>query len=276
MRNGLKTRLIPILLINNGVLVRSRSFDFYQVTGNPFDQVDRFNKWNVDELIYLDISRKGQFNVEEFDAVIGSTSSKKKHYDYIPKTIYEFISYLSHRCFMPLSFGGGLTNVDQIQKVLASGADKFVINTAAFDTPKLITRCAKQFGSQSVIVSIDCKETENGYEVLTEGGQKPTGITPLEWAVEAQALGAGEVLVNSIDRDGLGNGYDANLCKPIVDTLTIPVIICGGVGKVEHFSLGYNEIRPHALAAANIFQFIEHSDKIIKKHLSQNAVNIRR
>ena len=177
---------------------------------------------------------------------------------------------------MPLSFGGGLTNVDQIQKVLASGADKFVINTVAFDTPELITRCAKQFGSQSVIVSIDCKETENGYEVLTEGGQKPTGITPLEWALEAQALGAGEVLVNSIDRDGLGNGYDANLCKPIVDTLTIPVIICGGVGKVEHFSLGYNEIRPHALAAANIFQFIEHSDKIIKKHLSQNAVNIRR
>lgn len=273
--NKLKTRVIPILLIKDGVLVRSRSFEFYQVAGNPFLQVDRFNSWNVDELIYLDISRNGEFNVEDSSMVIGSTSSMKKHFEKPPQNIFEFISYLSKKCFMPLSFGGGLNNIDQIQKVLSSGADKFVVNTAAFESPNLISECPKKFGSQSVVVSIDCLKVGDDYEVMVEGGQKNTGLTPLEWSLEVQKRGAGEVLINSIDRDGIGSGYDAELFRPIVNSLEIPVIICGGAGRVEHFSKGFNEIKPHALAAANIFHFIEHSDKVIKKHLLANEVNVR-
>ena len=275
MKNGLKTRLIPILLIKDGVIVRSRRFDFYQVTGNPFDQVDRFNSWNVDELIYLDISRSGRINVEDGLAVIGSTSSKKKVFEKKPKGIYEFVQFLSERCFMPLTFGGGLNNIEQIRNVLASGADKFVINTSAFKNPYIIAECAEKFGSQSVIVSIDSKKTQLGYEVFIEGGQRPTGMKTIDWALKVETLGAGEVLVNSIDRDGYGNGYDENLYKPIVSELKIPVIICGGVGRVEHFSIGYHEIKPHALAAANIFHFIEHSDKVIKRHLQQEGINVR-
>ena len=117
--------------------------------------------------------------------------------------------------------------------------------------------------------------TEIGYEVFTEGGKKATGMIALEWAKEVESLGAGEVLINSIDRDGFGNGYDSDLYGPIQKSLIIPVIICGGVGKIEDFSIGYNKIKPHALAAANIFHFIEHSDKAIKKHLYQNGINIR-
>jgi imidazole glycerol-phosphate synthase subunit HisF len=275
MKNGLKTRIIPILLLKGGAVVRSRGFNFHQIAGDPFNQVDRFNSWNVDELIYLDISRTGNISIEDSSTVIGSTSSRKAVFEDRPKNIYEFIEYLSNHCFMPLAFGGGIKNLDQIQKILSSGADKVVINTSAFQNPDLISDCALKFGSQSVVVSIDCKKTAIGYEVFTEGGKKPSGVLAIPWAKEVEQRGAGEVLINSIDRDGYGNGYDVKLNKPIVEALNIPVVICGGVGRVEHFSEGYENIKPHALAAANIFHFIEHSDRVIRTHLYQSGVNVR-
>ena len=271
----LKTRIIPILLLRNGILVRARKFSLYQVTGDPFTQVERFNSWNVDELIYLDISRSWQFSVDQTNYVIGRTSSNKHHIDKKPKNMYQFIEFLSKRCFMPLTFGGGIKSIDQIKRILASGSDKVVINSQAFKAPEFISTAAKAFGSQCIVVSIDCKKTETGYEVFIEGGKTATGMKPLEWAKTAEKQGAGELLINSIDRDGTGMGYDHELYKPIIDECKIPVIICGGVGKADDFSDGYRALKPSALAAANIFHFIEHSDRKIKKHLLNNDVNVR-
>lgn len=274
-KGGLKIRVIPVLLLRNGILVRSREFRFYQVTGNPYVQVDRFNAWNVDELIYLDISRSGRVLVEETGSVIGATSSKKQFHEKPPSDIYEFVEYVSRRCFMPLCFGGGIQSVEQIRRVLLSGADKVVINTYAFKAPELISQAAEAFGSQCVVVSIDCRKTGLGYEVFVEGGKTATGKTAIEWALEAERQGAGELLINSIDRDGTGQGYDTDLYRPVIDSCRIPVIICGGVGRLEHFSSGFNALHPHALAAANIFHFIEHSDRQIKKHLAAEGINVR-
>tara|TARA_Y100001934_G_C12363505_1_gene782093 strand:- start:736 stop:1569 length:834 start_codon:yes stop_codon:yes gene_type:complete len=275
MKNDLKIRLIPILLIKDGVIVRSRGFEYYQVTGNPFEQVKRFNSWNVDELIYLDISRKGMINIENSDANIGFTSSGKKVFNKKIRRIENFVEYLSEKCFMPLAFGGGLNNLNQIRDILKSGADKVVLNTIAYKNPNIITECAKLFGSQSIIVSIDYKKVRGDNIVFIEGGSKNTRKNPLEWAEEVQYLGAGEILINSIDRDGSGNGYDLEFYKELVENIKIPVIVCGGVSRIEHFSTGYKNIKPHALAAANIFHFIEHSDKVIKKHLHDHGINVR-
>jgi cyclase len=275
IKNNLKVRVIPVILLHEGIVVRSRNFNFYQVVGNPFAQVERYNSWNVDELIYLDISRTGKIDIDETSKVIGSTSAKKRYINGQPKDIYEFVEFLSTKCFMPLTYGGGIKDIDQIHKLLNSGADKVAINTNAFNNRNLIVEAATQFGSQCIVVSIDCKKTDIGNEVFIEGGSTPTGVKAEDWAKEAERLGAGELLINSIDRDGTGAGFDASLYLPIIDNVSIPVIICGGVGVLQHFSKGYFEIHPHALAAANIFHFIEHSDYQIKKHLSHNNVNVR-
>ncbi len=273
--NTLKVRVIPIILLRNGVVVRSRNFHFYQVVGNPFAQVERYNTWNVDELIYLDISRKGNIDIDETASVIGATSAQKRYINMIPTNIYEFVEYLSKKCFMPLTFGGGINSMEQIRRILKSGADKITLNSAAFKKPDLVTDAAKEFGSQSIIVSIDCKKTDMGYEVFIEGGKTGTGVSALDWAFKAKELGAGELLINSIDRDGTGSGFDLELYEPIIQNVNLPVIICGGAGKIEHFSQAYAKIKPHALSAANIFHFIEHSDLLIKRHLSQKNINIR-
>ena len=275
MINNLKTRVLPILLLKNGILVRSREFNFHQVAGNPFNQVERFNNWNVDELIYLNISRKEKIDFHNNMEVIGYTSSKKNLEFKIPSDIFEFVKYLSKYCFMPLTFGGGLKNINQISQILLSGADKIVINTEAFINHSLISNTAKKFGSQCVVVSIDAKIVKGEYNVFINGGKEDTKVNVLDWALKAQYLGAGEILINSIDRDGTGEGYDLNLCKLIVSHLSIPTIIAGGVGNIEDFYKGYKEIKPSGLAAANIFHFKEHSDHIIKNNLSTNGVNVR-
>jgi imidazole glycerol-phosphate synthase subunit HisF len=277
MKNSfLKTRVIPVLLLRNGALVRSRKFSFYQISGDPFLQVERFNMWNVDELIYLDISRNGQVEIDKTaNMVIGAISAGKKVYENRPKTIYEFIELLSKRCFMPLTFGGGVRDGEQARKILASGADKVVINTYAFKTPDLVKEISRDSGKQCVVVSIDYKPTDLGMEVFINGGKTAAGVEVLDWIQKAAQLGAGEILINSIERDGLGNGYDLEFYKDVVRESPIPVIICGGVGRLEHFSKGFQEVQPHALAAANFFNFIEHSDQKIKHHLFENGVNVR-
>lgn len=275
MINNLKTRVLPILLLKNGILVRSREFNFHQVAGNPFDQVERFNNWNVDELIYLNISRNERIDFSNNMDVIGFTSSKKNLQKKIPSDIFEFVKYLSQYCFMPLTFGGGLKNIDQIAQILLSGADKVVINTEAFVNHNLINESAKKFGSQCIVISIDAKLVNGEYKVFINGGKEETKMDVLDWALKAQNLGAGEILINSIDRDGTGEGYDIKLCKLVVNNLSIPTIIAGGVGNIDDFFKGYKEIKPSGLAAANIFHFKEHSDQIIKKNLISNGVNVR-
>ncbi len=158
MNNNLKVRLIPIILLKDGIIVRSRNFSIYQVVGNPFSQIERFNSWNVDELIYLDITRKGKVDIDTSQNVIGSTSANKRYIDNPPENIYEFIEFLSRKCFMPLTFGGGIKDLKKIRKLLKSGADKVAINTQAFLQPELIRQVSEEFGSQCIVVSIDCKK----------------------------------------------------------------------------------------------------------------------
>ena len=273
--NLLKKRVIPVLLLRKGALVRSRGFSFYQITGDPFLQVERFNTWNVDELIYLDISRNGQVEIDQTNSVIGATSAGKKIFKNRPTSIYEFIEILSSRCFMPLAFGGGISSLEQARKILLSGADKVIINSYAFKTPELIEKMAEEFGKQCVVVSIDYKDTGIGKEVFIEGGRTATGVTVFDWIQEVVRLGAGEILINSIERDGMGCGYDTVFYKEVVERVPVPVIICGGVGRLEHFSQGFREVQPSAVAAANFFHFIEHSDQKIKQYLLSEGVNVR-
>ena len=260
----LKKRLIPILLLKNGLLVRSELFKIHQIIGNPIYEVQRFNEWNVDELIYLDISEDDQYDLRRDDHKVKGLTDSLAILDEVSKT-----------CFMPLTWGGRIRTVEDMRQVISRGADKIVINTAAVTNPELITQGAKTFGSQAIVVSIDVLRHPNGEtEVFIEGGSKATGLKPENWAKEVQKMGAGEILLNSIDRDGTGQGYDMELIKTVTSQVQIPVIACGGVGRYEHYATGI-EAGASAVAAANIWHFKELSDRGGKRALAKAGVEVR-
>jgi imidazole glycerol-phosphate synthase subunit HisF len=260
----LKTRLIPCLLLKNGLLVRSEEFSFHQLVGNPINQVERFNAWAVDELIYIDITREGDYDMRRDDHKI------KAQVD-----LLTIIEEVSRSCFMPLTFGGGIRTVDDIRARLAHGADKVTINTQAVDTPEFITEAARTFGSQAIIVSIDTRrQGERKWEVYTRWGKQPAGIDAVEWAKEAEHRGAGEIFLNSIERDGMASGYDLELIEAVSGATRIPVIACGGVGKFPHLVEGVRA-GASAVSAANIFHFTEHSTQRAKKVLAEAGVDVR-
>lgn len=261
----LKTRLIPCLLLKNGHLVRSEEFSFHQIVGNPVTQVERFNAWTVDELIYLDITREGTHDLRRDD-----------HKVKIEDDILRIIDLVSRQCFMPLTFGGGIRTVEDIRARLASGADKVTINTAALADPAFITEAARIFGSQAIVVSIDAlKRGEGEWEAMGGWGRAPSGRDVVSWAQEAERRGAGEIFLNSIERDGMANGYDIPLIRSVVDATTIPVIACGGVGRFAHLVKGATEGGASAVSAANIFHFTEHSTVKAKQALSAGGVDVR-
>lgn len=259
----LKNRLIPVLYLKNGLLVRSEKFKFHQVIGNPVAQVERYNSWNVDELIYIDITKDEEYTLKRDDLKMKDS-----------KTIFEIIAKVSEKCFMPLTVGGKIRTIEDIKKRLQGGADKVTINTVAIENPNFITEAAKIFGSQCIVVSIDFKKTNEGYEVYYNHGEKSTGKNPVEWAKQVEKLGAGEIFLNSIDRDGTAEGYDLELIKKVNDAVNIPVIACGGVGEFDDFKKGLNT-GASAVAAGNIFNFTEHSYKFAKKELKDEGFNVR-
>ena len=261
----LTTRLIPCLLLNHGLLVRSERFAYHQNLGDPVHQVKRYTEWQVDELIYLDISRDGHYDLRRDDHKVKSLRS-----------ILDILSAVSERCFVPLAFGGGIRTLDDIAQRLRLGADKVVINTQALRRPAFIAEAAAVFGSQCLVLSIDAKRrAEGAYEVCADGGRTPMGIDPVRWAREAEALGAGEIFLNSIDRDGMAAGYDLELIRSVVEAVDIPVIACGGAGTFDHFVEGITDGGADAVAAANLFQFTEHSYPRAKKHLRAAGLNVR-
>jgi cyclase len=261
----LKPRLIPCLLLKNGLLVRSEEFSLHQIVGNPIQQVERFTAWAVDELIYIDITREGNYDMRRDD-------HKVKGHDDLLSTI----EAISKVCFMPLTFGGGIRTIDDIRARLAHGADKVTVNTQAIDTPEFLTEASRVFGSQAVIASIDAKRHGEGeWEVFSHWGTRPTGLAPADWAAEAERQGAGEIFLNSIDRDGMANGYDIPLIRSVVHATTIPVIACGGVGRFKHLAAGILEAGASAVSAANIFHFTEHSTIRAKKELATAGVDVR-
>lgn len=265
----LKSRLIPVLLFRNGVLVRSQNFDFFQSTGDPVGQVERFTKWKADELIYLDISRDDIYSSRGTMQNIGSTTSGKDTGAAASQNFIEVIQAVAKKCFIPLTVGGKIRTIDDIRTRLKGGTDKVSINMAALENPSFITEAAEVFGSQCIVVSIDVRKTPVGWEVYSHYGEHATGWKAVEWAIEAAKRGAGEILLGSIDRDGAGEGYDTELIAAVARAVSIPVIALGGVGKFEHFSEGLRA-GASAVAAANIFHFTEQS-VINAKHFLQNT-----
>lgn len=261
----LKVRLIPCLFLMNGLLVRSEKFNLHQNLGNPIHQLERYNDWYVDELIYIDISRKGDYDFGRYDTKVK-----------IKTNILDILSEISKKCFVPLTFGGRIRTIEDIRERLKRGADKITINTIAIDKPEFIKEAAETFGSQCIVVSIDVKINEEGvYEVYKEFGTKPTGMYPIDWAKKVEELGAGEIFLNSIDRDGTGDGYDINLIRMISESVRIPVIACGGVGKFEDFVDGVKLGKASAVAAGNIFNFTEISTINAKKLMRDNEIEVR-
>lgn len=260
----LTKRLIPVVLLRNGVVVQSKGFKRYQILGNPTTIVGRLSNWYSDELIYLDISREAVYDLRRDDLNYDNRGS-----------LLDILVDVSKKCFMPLTFGGGIRTLDHIYERLSRGADKVSINSQAFLKPELITDAAQRFGSQCVVVSIDYRTDEGGRRcVYVDGGRISADADPLDYAYQAQERGAGEILINSIDRDGAGTGYDLELITALVQKLKIPVIALGGVGNWEHLAEGLTA-GASAVAAANIFSHSENSVHNAKKHLFENKFAVR-
>ena len=259
-----KIRVIPVILLKNGRVVQSKRFKRHQILGTPSVIVSRLSNWFADELVFLDISRDGNYCLNRDDLNFNNNNS-----------IVDIIEEVSNNSFMPLTVGGGVRTVADVETRLAAGADKVVINTQAIQEPDFINKCAKIFGSQCIVVSIDAKVKDDSWEVYKNYGRDPTGVSPVDFARKMQDYGAGEILINSIDNDGVGNGYDTKLVSSVVKSVSIPVIALGGAGKPEHFSTCINESRPNAVAAANIFQYTENSYFNINSFLYNNSFNVR-
>ncbi len=227
----LKTRIMPCLLVSNGRLVKTIKFANPAYVGDPVNAIKIYNEKEVDELILLDIS---------------ATQEGRK-----PN--FAFLSEIANECFMPLAYGGGVRDLDDIKRIFSLGIEKVAINSYAVENPAFIEKAATIFGSQSILLSLDAKKNLFGkYGVYTQGGRKGTSHDPVVWAVEAERLGAGEILLNSIDQDGTMEGYDIKLIKKVTDAVHIPVIACGGAGRLHDFKAAVAEGGASAVAAGSM------------------------
>ncbi len=260
----LKTRLIPVLYIRNGLIVRSENFSYHQNIGNVINEAKRYNEWDVDELIYIDISRDKQYDARRDDHKIQSFQS-----------IEQIISAISSVCFMPLTFGGGIRTIEQVDFIIRSGSDKITLNTGAFNNPELVKETSLRYGSQCIVLSIDYRTVEGKPIVFTEFGEKNTGVKVVDWVNECEKLGAGEIFLNSIERDGTAMGYDIETIGQIVESTRLPVIACGGVGDASDFVELAKNTRVSALAAGNWFHFVERSYSKAKQLLKKHGINVR-
>ena len=260
-----KKRLIPVLLLKNGWLVQSKQFRRHQNLGNPVTAVKRLSEWGSDELIYLDISRGELYDTRRDDLAHPNRQSFR-----------EIISDVSKVTFMPMTVGGKVNSINDIEAYLALGADKVAINSETLRRPELISEAAREFGSQCIVASIDAKKTENGLNrVYDHKLGRVTDWAPEDWARRLETMGAGEIFLNSVDRDGMGCGYDLDLINTVSDSVSIPLIACGGVGEWEHFVQGLAVTSVDAVAAANIFHYRDQSVYLAKKHLVAKSINVR-
>ncbi|GBQ94348.1 imidazole glycerol phosphate synthase subunit HisF [Asaia lannensis] len=229
----LKLRVIPCLDVKDGRVVKGVNFVSLRDAGDPVEQAIVYDAAGADELTFLDI-----------------TASVENR-----ETIYDVVRRTAERVFLPLTVGGGVKAPEDMRKLLLAGADKCAVNSAAVYNPDLINQSANRFGSQCVVVAIDARSDGNGgWEVYTKGGREPTGIDAVAWAQEAQARGAGEILLTSMDRDGTGKGFDLDLLRTVCGKITIPVVASGGVGSLQHFVEGA-QAGASGLLAASVFHF---------------------
>src|SRR3989338_1647481 len=249
----LKTRIVGVLIVKGGIVVQSINFRRYLPVGIPGIAVEYLNNWGIDEIVLLDIDATPERRRPRYDKII------------------EYSKY----CHVPFAVGGGITDISDIEKLIRSGADKVVINTAAVNGPSLITQGARLFGNQCIVVSIDVRRIKSGrYEVFTHSGTEPTGYSPRDFAKIVEQHGAGEILLTSIDRDGCKQGYDLDMVKQVVNAVNIPIIVCGGVGEPKHFCEAM-DLNVSAVAAGNFFHYIEHSVILAKNFVKSAGFDVR-
>ena len=249
----LKNRIIPCLDVKNGRVVKGINFVDLKDAGDPVEQAKIYSDGGADEICFLDI-----------------TASNENR-----ETIYDVVERTSKKCFVPLTVGGGVRTVEDINKLLNCGADKVSINTAAVENPKIIEESSKKFGSQCIVVAIDAKKKNDKWEIFTHGGRNNSGINALEFAKKMENSGAGELLVTSMDRDGTQVGYDNELISKITALVNIPVIASGGVGNLDHLVDGIKLGNANAVLAASIFHYGKHSVKEAKEYLASKGIPVR-
>ncbi|MGM0630343.1 MAG: imidazole glycerol phosphate synthase subunit HisF [Pseudomonadota bacterium] len=261
----LKKRIIPTLLLRNGYLVQSKKFSKYQNIGNAIWAVRRMSEWGADELIYLDITPNQVYDVKRDDLKHGN-----------PTTIKDIIIEMSRFAFMPITIGGGINSLQDIEQRLLWGADKISVNSLLATAPHIVTEAAREFGSQCIVASIDSANVQGQQMAFTHHGQRSTNSTTLDWALRAEQLGVGEVLLNSIDNDGQQTGYDTQTAHIVSEALSIPVVAIGGAGDWFDFEDLFNETNVSAAAAANIFHYRDQSVFLAKKYLFDKGFNVRK
>ncbi len=249
-------RVIPCLDVDKGRVVKGVNFVDIRDAGDPVELAAAYDAQGADELVFLDI-----------------TASHEKR-----DTTVAMAAAVAEAVFIPFTIGGGVRSVDDARRLLRAGADKVSIMSAALNRPELITEIADEFGSQCCVVAIDARASENttnGYEVFTHGGRNASGVDAIDWAVEAERRGAGEILLTSMDRDGTKDGFELALTRAVVDRVNIPVVASGGVGTLDHLVEGADEAGADAVLAASIFHFGEHTVGDAKAHLSKAGIVVR-
>ena len=257
MNQGLSKRIIPCLDVDKGRVVKGVQFVDIRDAGDPVEVARRYNEQGADEITFLDI-----------------TASHEGR-----DTTLETVERMASEVFIPLTVGGGVREILDIRNLLNAGADKVAINSAAIFNPDFVGEAAQRFGRQCIVVAIDAKQVEWGehprWEIFTHGGRKPTGIDAIDWAKQMANLGAGEILLTSMDRDGTKNGFDLDLTSRVSDSISVPVIASGGVGNLQHLADGVTLGKADAVLAASIFHFSEHSVLEAKQFMAEQGINVR-
>ena len=255
---GLAKRIIPCLDVDNGRVVKGVNFVDIRDAGDPVEIARRYNEQGADEITFLDITASHQGR----------------------ETTVHTVEAIAREVFIPLTVGGGIRSVEDIRTMLNAGADKVSINTAAIHEPELVRRASQRFGAQCIVVAIDAKRVDDvdgqpRWEIFTHGGRKPTGIDAVAWAVKMAELGAGEILLTSMDRDGTKNGFELGVTRAITDAVDIPVIASGGVGNLQHLVDGILIGGADAVLAASIFHFGEYTVPQAKAYLAEHGIEVR-
>jgi cyclase len=249
----LKKRIIPCLDIQNGRTVKGINFLEIRDAGDPVELAKEYVKQGADELVFLDIT---------------ATIENRK-------TLLDLVKRIAQEINIPFTVGGGINSVEDVSQLIQAGADKISINSSAVKRPQLIKEIAEEFGSQCVVLAMDVKKEEIGWEIYIHGGRKPTGLNALKWAEEAVALGAGEILLTSMNNDGTKNGFALEITSQISDLVNIPVIASGGAGNIEHFNEVFEQTKATGALAASIFHFGEISIPDLKNELKTQKIPIR-
>ncbi|WP_422447797.1 MULTISPECIES: imidazole glycerol phosphate synthase subunit HisF [unclassified Endozoicomonas] len=255
---GLAKRIIPCLDVENGRVVKGVQFVDIRDAGDPVEVARRYNEAGADEITFLDI-----------------TASHEGR-----ETTVHTVERMASEVFIPLTVGGGIRKVEDIRTMLNAGADKVSINTAAVFNPEFVQEAADRFGSQCIVVAIDAKKVSqpgepDRWEIFTHGGRKPTGLDAVQWALKMESLGAGEILLTSMDQDGVKNGYDLGVTRAISESVGIPVIASGGAGNLDHLVAGIKEGKADAVLAASIFHFGQYSIPEAKEYMAARGIEMR-